>query len=939
MNIKILVSINAFYTLCSFFFITSNVLFSQPTSWKNIGPGGGGAFYSPSISPFNPSEVFIPSDMSDLFHTTDLGSNFSIVNFRYITAGIPTKVQFTNQQNILYTINQHEFGNFPVKSTDGGVTWNKTQSDPTDGGAFQIFASDLDFNKVLVTDYSNVFYSTDGGTSFENIFQGDAGTWGSYIAGVLWDGNDIYIVQPDGLLVSKNGQSFKSEKPSGLSSEFIISCSVAKNSGKIRFFAVTNASCYPGMTGAEHNDYKSVYSLDYGNPAWAKKSSGIPSSVHPFFVDMAKDNIDIAYLAGADVTNTGPSVLKTTDGGNTWQSIFKLQNNENIKTGWSGFGGDRAWSFGEYALGFAVSRTNTNYSVITDLGFAHYTIDGGAHWAQMYVNKSDENPENITTPKGKSYHSVGFENTTCWNICWADDKNLFGAYTDIQGTRSSDGGNTWSFDYIGHNDNTMYMSLKHPQSGIMYAATSSVHDIYESMYLTDAKIDGGRGKVLSSTDKGKTWQILHDFGKPVVWLALDPTNMNRMYASMVNSTTGGIYVCDNINLGAASTWEKLAVPPRTQGHPYNIVVLNDGSIVCTYSARASNDRKSFFPSSGVYLSEDGGNTWTDKSDASMQYWTKDIVIDPNDPTQNTWYVSVFSSWGGSANNKGGLYKTTNRGTSWTKLLDKERVESCTISPINPNEMYVTTEYEGLYYTNNLYSKNPEFILLESYPFKHPLRVFFNPFNNSEVYISSFGYGIVRGLSGSVQPLENAVLVSPPDNSNSLSSSVVTLIWEKVSNATKYTIEYADNDNFANSYVDSSIVVTNYIIPNLSKFENKTISWRVKAGNASVWGNYNQVWHLIVTPGTNIDGFIKINLQLFPNPAESNITLISDYDLINSKLSFFNILGEEVNVFIDQEYLSSNRIQFKLDNLPSGYYYIQIEDKLSTKTIRMKFIKQ
>ena len=32
---------------------------------------------------------------------------------------------------------------------------------------------------------------------------------------------------------------------------------------------------------------------------------------------------------------------------------------------------------------------------------------------------------------------------------------------------------------------------------------------------------------------------------------------------------------------------------------------------------------------------------------AMYYWTKDIVIDPNDASQNTWYAGVFSGWGGT----------------------------------------------------------------------------------------------------------------------------------------------------------------------------------------------------------------------------------------------------------------------------------------------------
>ena len=591
---------------------------AQPNSWQNIGPGGGGAFYSPSISPYNPNEIFFASDMSDLFHTTDLGNSYSIVNFQYITAGGMTKVQFTNNQKILYTINQNEFGNFPVVSTDAGITWKTLKSDPTDGGAYQIFASDQDYNKVIVTDYTNVYYSNDGGNSFKSIFQGNSGTWGSYIAGVFWDGKDIYVVQPDGVLYTMDGTSVNIKHPGLAANEYIVSASATKGPNGIVFYAVTNSSCYPGITGADHGGYKSVLKYKNGDNTFTPLSANIPSGIHPFFVESDKSNPNVVYIAGYDGNSYGPSVIKTTDAGNTWTNTFKLQNNQNIKTGWSGFGGDRNWSYGEYALGFAVSSTNSNYAIFTDLGFAHITTDGGSHWEQIYVNKSDANNENASIAKGKTYRSVGLENTSCWNMCWSDEKNIFAGYTDIQGCRSSDGGNSWSFDYTGHNDNTMYMSIKHPQTGILYAATSSVHDMYESMFLTDSRIDGGRGKVLFSTDKGKTWQILHDFGKPVIWLALDPNNPNKMYASMINSSQGGIYVCNDISKGATSQWTKLSVPPRTQGHPYNIVVLKDGSLVCTYSGRMTNDRKSFLASSGVFLSTDGGTTWQDKSDANMQ---------------------------------------------------------------------------------------------------------------------------------------------------------------------------------------------------------------------------------------------------------------------------------------------------------------------------------
>ena len=91
-------------------------------------------------------------------------------------------------------------------------------------------------------------------------------------------------------------------------------------------------------------------------------------------------------------------VFKTTNGGQAWQPVFQTTNNQNIQTGWSGYRGDEDWWYGEYALGFTVAPTNPDVAIITDLGFAHVTTDGGASWRQMYVASDDENPAGTSTP-------------------------------------------------------------------------------------------------------------------------------------------------------------------------------------------------------------------------------------------------------------------------------------------------------------------------------------------------------------------------------------------------------------------------------------------------------------------------------------------------------------------------------------------------------------
>jgi hypothetical protein len=174
-------------------------------------------------------------------------------------------------------------------------------------------------------------------------------------------------------------------------------------------------------------------------------------------------------------------------------------------------------------------------------------------------------------------------------------------------------------------------------------------------------------------------------------------------------------------------------------------VLNDGTLVASYSGRRAGGV--FTQSSGVFVSTNGGTSWLDRSHANMTYYVKDIVIDPNDATQNTWYASVWSGYGGpltTNNQAGGLYKTVNRGTSWTRVLDSHRVSSCTVDPTNADIMFVTTEAEGLWYTDNATSGTPTFARVMSFPFRQPERVYYDPAVADRIWVGSFGNGLRFG---------------------------------------------------------------------------------------------------------------------------------------------------------------------------------------------------
>ncbi len=927
--------------ICLCIFIKS--IYAQPTSFESRGVGGGGALFANSFNPFDPNELYVACDMSEVFHTTDLGTSWTFPDFRQLQSYKIAKVSYTNNGNTLYAIDGSNTPDGsersrPMRSTDKGVTWSPI-SDPTGGSAYMIFACPTNSQIIVLSDYNTLYASTDGGTTFSSKYQTSNNNAGLHVAGVFFDGNNIYVGTNEGIYSSVNGgSSFSKMNVTGIpASEYILGFSGAKVNTSVRFFCVTSGSVWAGIDPVgNYSDYKGVYTFLTGG-SWQKVSGSLPSGIYPYFSGMATNNINTAYIAGGSDANI-PIIYKTTDAGATWQSVFKATNNQNISTGWSGDGGDRGWTYGEYPMGFDVAPSDPNYVSFSDFGFVHITTDGGATWKQKYVKATDENPSGAKTPQKQTYTSVGIENTTCWQVAWIDKDNMYGCFSDIKGVRSTDAGKSWSFNYIGHDDNSMYHLTKNVSNSTLYAATSTVHDMYQSTYLTDARIDNGEGKVLFSNDNGASWQTLHDFTHPVIWLATDQQNPNRLYASVIHSTQGGIYVSNNIQSGTSSTWTKLANPPRTEGHPFNIRVLNDGSLLCSYSGRRTSN---FTASSGVFLSTNGGTTWQDRSDPNMQYWTKDVVIDPHDATQNTWYAGVFSGWGGAANNKGGLYKTTNRGTSWTKVHGETRVTSATFSPSNPDVMYFTSETNGLYYSGNRRDANPTFTQVASYPFRQPERVFYNPYDSNELWVSSFGNGMKVGRLGISIPTlpEQITLVFPPNNSmpivkvDELPPYVIHLKWNAADGATKYIVEVASDSIMTMMVIRDSTSET-------SKFfeahRDSTYWWRVRAVNENGVGPWSDHWtfsKVMYLDVPNRQTAHDIELLVTPNPASRTVTFIinNSSNFTTATLTITDVIGRPIYSLPLELLQNKNIFYWNANSCPDGLYFYKVTGSNASTT--------
>jgi hypothetical protein len=362
-------------------------LLSAITNWASRGPGGGGAFFSPTFSPFNASELYTVSDMSGLYHTTNLGQSWSVANSTKIQGGIGSKVQFTSNPNILYTLDYSDNSSgggstAPSISTDGGNTWTQVAGwNGSNDQAYSIFANPASASQLLVSDYGSLYFSSNSGASFTSVFTDSSGA-GCYVGGVYWNGNNIYVGTDVGLVVSSNGgASFALSTAGGLpAGSAILSLSGATSGGVTRLACVTanSGDVYAGLeTGSiPQGSYSGTFTLTPGNANWVPVGS-LPSGDSPLIVSMAGNDINTIYLGGTNYSTSYPIIAKSTNGGQSFSDVLNTTNNANIITGWQGSGGDRGWSFDQLTEGFEVDPANSSYLAFTGYGFLHLSTNGG----------------------------------------------------------------------------------------------------------------------------------------------------------------------------------------------------------------------------------------------------------------------------------------------------------------------------------------------------------------------------------------------------------------------------------------------------------------------------------------------------------------------------------------------------------------------------------
>jgi len=179
------------------------------------------------------------------------------------------------------------------------------------------------------------------------------------------------------------------------------------------------------------------------------------------------------------------------------------------------------------------------------------------------------------------------------------------------------------------------------------------------------------------------------------WRSIGPANMSGRIVSIavnesdrcefwVGSASGGLL--HTMNNGV--TFEH-QFDDQTTVSIGNVAVSKSNPQVVWVGTGEANPRNSVSYGDGVYKSEDGGKTWKHMG-LENSFQIGRIAIHPDDP--NTVYVGALGRlWG--PNEDRGLYKTTDGGETWEKILyvdDKTGVIDIDMNPADPYTLIVAT---------------------------------------------------------------------------------------------------------------------------------------------------------------------------------------------------------------------------------------------------------
>jgi photosystem II stability/assembly factor-like uncharacterized protein len=310
---------------------------------------------------------------------------------------------------------------------------------------------------------------------------------------------------------------------------------------------------------------------------------------------------------------------------------------------------------------------------------------------------------------------------------------MFISYTDIGLFASDNGGESW---YSATREgvpgpwvNTTYwMEFDPTTRGRMWAVMSNTHDLPRPKMWRNRNPETYQGGVARSDDGGRTWRTQTNGMPPTA-----PTHILRSPDGALYAAAFGRGVFQSSDLGEHWTARNTGIEGE---QPFAWRLARDAKgVLYLVVARRSDDGSSGNAGDGaLYRSTDGAQHWTRVALPPGVNGPNGLAIDPKDPAR-----LYLAAWGRSTREGaagGGIYLSTNSGTSWRPVLTEDQhVYDVTIDPADPRVLYASGFEQAAWRSSD---RGLTWARIPGFDFKWGHRVVIDPKDRTHLYITTFG---------------------------------------------------------------------------------------------------------------------------------------------------------------------------------------------------------
>jgi photosystem II stability/assembly factor-like uncharacterized protein len=561
------------------------------------------------------------------------------------------------------------------KSTDAGASWN-----PLDNGPTGLFLNLLVLDPTNPsTIYAipqptftppppgggppsppdvNMLKSTDGGLSWTTIKTGFP--FPTSIGSLAVDpvnSSVIYVGTTRGVFKSTDGAQSWTALNTGIPANSGITNLTITSTTPPAIYAVVFVPGAPGPNGPAAARRGILKSTD-GGGHWTESDIDLPANANlsSLALDPANPSgiyVGVAVLPGGASgplpPGGAPGVLKTTDGGQSWNPSS------------NGLGG-----FDVRTLALNPIDANTLYA--GGLGGVFQSSDGGASW----------NPAGLTAYTGglvadSVNPNILYAQTGRPSGCGSSERVLL---------KTTDGGSSWD-DSISPQNSGCILSAAFRTGTAAPMVVDPVNS--NTVYLAESDDQDGYSALLKSTDGGATWSALWDWftglHSGIRALAIDPAHPATLYAGLDDAAPDSTGVVKSTDGGRS--WSSLGLASNA----VTLLAIDPSNSSALYAGTEGRHTgpKGF---EGLFKSTDGGKTWLAINQGlagvigTRLTTAVALAINPSHPS--ILYL-------GTSN--GGVFRSADSGATWTPFNDglaNLQIRALAASKLSPGALYAVT---------------------------------------------------------------------------------------------------------------------------------------------------------------------------------------------------------------------------------------------------------